>query len=108
MEPFLNAVDDDSPEISPPLSTDEMIETLLRAVAQLAVQVTITQIRLRALASETGEAGVVNSQAVDRRVRAIAEAETGRYLRENLGDALEGLIEVGQLESELRDYLTGQ
>src|SRR3712207_8538956 len=50
----------------------------------LAAQLTVNQIRLRALATELGERGLVDPVAVAARVRRIAKSETGVYLRENL------------------------
>jgi hypothetical protein len=85
---------------------DEWAEMLARTVAHLAAQLTINQIRLRALATELAERDVVAAEAVRARVRAIA-AETGRYLRENLGAALVDLIDVDALEADLAVYLSG-
>jgi hypothetical protein len=80
-------------------------EALARTIAHLAAQLTINQIRLRALATELGERGVVDPGAVAARVHAIAEAETGAYLRENLGEGLVDVIDVDALERDLVDYL---
>ena len=82
-------------------------ETLARTVAHLAAQLTVNQIRLRALASELGEGGAVDPRAVAARVRTIAEAETGAYLRENLGEGLVDIIDVVALERDLMAYLNG-
>jgi hypothetical protein len=82
-------------------------EALARSVAHLAAQLTINQIRLRALATELGEQGVVDRAAVAARVHAIAEVETGAYLRENLGEGLVEVIDVETLERDLVDYLRG-
>ncbi len=84
----------------------EWAEVLARTVAHLAAQLTLAQIRLRALATELAERGVVEDAAVLGRVRALAETEAGAYLRENLGEALAELIDVPQLERELLAYLT--
>jgi hypothetical protein len=40
-------------------------------------------------------------------VHAIAEVETGAYLRENLGEGLVEVIDVETLERDLVDYLRG-
>jgi hypothetical protein len=80
-------------------------ETLARTVAHLAAQLTVNQIRLRALATELGERGAVDPGAVAARVRAIADAETGTYLRENLGEGLIDVIDVESLERDLIAYL---
>ena len=84
---------------------DEWAETLARTVAHLAAQLTLSQIRLRALASELQERDVVAAGAVAARVRAIAAAEAGGYLRENLGEALVEVIDVEALERDLIAYL---
>ncbi|MBA3450565.1 MAG: hypothetical protein H0T18_05070 [Chloroflexia bacterium] len=80
-------------------------EALARSVAHLAAQLTVNQIRLRALATELGERGLVDPKAVAIQVRAIAAAETGTYLRENLGEGLAEIIDVEALEQELVAYL---
>lgn len=84
---------------------DAWAETLARTVAHLAAQLTVNQIRLRALASELGDRGSVDPNAVAARVRAIADAETGTYLRENLGEGLVEVIDVDSLERDLIEYL---
>jgi hypothetical protein len=87
---------------------EEWAEALARSVAHLAAQLTINQIRLRALASELGERALVESSAVSARVRDIAAAETGNYLRENLGESLTEIIDVEALERDLVDYLNDE
>ena len=84
---------------------EEWAETLARTVAHLAAQLTLSQIRLRALATELDAQGTVAAAAVGARVRAIAAAEAGGYLRENLGEALVELIDVEALEAEIVAYL---
>ena len=84
---------------------EEWAEALTRSVAHLAAQLTINQIRLRALATELGERRLIDPVAVAARVRGIATAETGVYLRENLGESLVGVIDVDALEQDLVDYL---
>ena len=86
-------------------SPEDWGEALARTVAHLAAQLTITQIRLRALATELGEQGTVDGGAVGGRVRAIAAAEAGAYLRQNLGEALVEVIDVETLERDLVAYL---
>ena len=84
---------------------EEWAETLARSVAHLAAQLTISQIRLRALATELGARNVLDPAVVAARVRQIAEEETGDYLRENLGEGLVDIIDVEALEQDLVDYL---
>ena len=84
---------------------EEWAEALTRSVAHLAAQLTINQIRLRALATELGERALVDPVAIAARVRAIARTETGDYLRENLGESLVDVIDVETLEQDLVDYL---
>ena len=83
-------------------------ETLARSVAHLAAQLTINQIRLRALAIDLGERGAVDLDAVAQLVRAIADTDTGVYLRENLGEGLVDIIDVDALERDLVDYLQAE
>jgi len=86
-------------------SSREWGEALTRSLAHLAAQLTLSQIRLRALATELDERGLVEPAAVAARVRAIAATEAGGYLRENLGEALVEVIDVEALERELVEYL---
>src|SRR5215216_7532127 len=79
---------------SPDHAPDEWGEVLARTVAHLAAQLTMTQIRLRALATELATNGTADASAVSARVQTIATAETGNYLRENLGEALAELIDL--------------
>ena len=84
---------------------EEWAEALARSVAHLAAQLTINQIRLRALATEVSAQGLVDPQHVAARVRDIAATETGTYLRENLGESLVDVIDVELLEQDLVEYL---
>jgi hypothetical protein len=84
---------------------EEWVEALTRSVAHIAAQLTVNQIRLRALATELGEQGLIDPGAVAARVRTIARTETGVYLRENLGESLVDVIDVDALEQDLVDYL---
>ena len=84
---------------------EEWAETLARSVAHLAAQLTVNQIRLRALATALGERDLVDRAAVAAHVRAIAETETGAYLRENLGESLAEIIDLEALEQDLVEYL---
>lgn len=84
---------------------EEWAETLARTIAHLAAQLTLSQIRLRALATALHEGGAVEPAAVADRVRVIAAEAGGGYLRENLGEALVEIIDVDALERELIAYL---
>jgi hypothetical protein len=81
-------------------------EQLVRTVAHLAAQLTMTQIRLRALASEASAADAVATDRVQARLTEIAAADTGTYLRENLGEALIELIDIDALEHEIVTFLS--
>jgi hypothetical protein len=85
---------------------DEWAELLARTVAHLAAQLTMSQIRLRALASELTDREPGLADAVRTRLQTTATAETGRYLRENLGEALIDLIDVEALEQEIVGFLS--
>lgn len=84
---------------------EEWAEALARSVAHLAAQLTVNQIRLRALATALNERDLVDPNVVAGHVRAIAEAETGTYLRENLGESLAEIIDLEALEQDLVEYL---
>jgi hypothetical protein len=85
--------------------TEEWAEILARSIAHLAAQLTVTQIRLRALATVLHERGGVDDAAVAERVRQIAASAVAGYLRENLGEAMVELIDVEALERDLLAYL---
>jgi hypothetical protein len=91
---------------SPDHAPDEWAAVLARTVAHLAAQLTMTQIRLRALASELSNRDPGVDAAVRTRLQMLAITETGRYLRENLGEALVDLIDVDALEREIIEFLS--
>lgn len=83
-------------------------ELFATTIAHLAAQLTMTQLRLRALATTAAEAGVLDPVAVQSNLRVLAEAETGRYLRENLGASLADAIDTDTLERDVISFLRGQ
>jgi hypothetical protein len=87
---------------------DDWSEALARTVAHLAAQLTMTQIRLRALATELTAGGGAGPAALAARVEAIAAAETGDYLRENLGEALAEIIDVETLTADVIAFLSAR
>lgn len=86
-------------------SSDEWAELMARTIAHLAAQLTMTQIRLRAMATELAEIGQLDDAAVRARVGQIAATETGVYLRENLGEALADVVDLEALEQEIAAFL---
>ena len=88
-------------------TSDEWTEAMARTVAHMAAQLTMSQIRLRALATEMSARGIIDDDAIARRAGQIAAQETGAYLRENLGTVLADLIDVESLENEIVAYLNG-
>ena len=87
-------------------SNEEWAELMARTVAHLAAQLTMMQIRLRALAGELAIENAVDANAVHVRVGAIARDEAGTYLRENLGEALAEVIDTDTLAAEIVEFLT--
>lgn len=85
---------------------DEWSEALARTVAHLAAQLTVAQLRLRALGSAIAARGLVDPAEVDAYLAAQSRVDGGLYLRENLGEALVDVIDVDALEQELIAYLT--
>jgi hypothetical protein len=85
--------------------SDEWADAMVRTVAHLAAQLTIVQIRLRALATELNAGDAVAATAVAARVETLARAEVGGYLRENLGEILNEVIDVEALEQDIIQYL---
>ena len=92
----------------PPADLDAWSELFATTIAHLAAQLTMTQLRLRALASAAAESGAIDPAAVQANLEALAGAETGRYLRENLGRELSEAIETDALEREIISFLRGQ
>lgn len=90
---------------SSPRDYDGQIEALTLIVAHLAAQLTMAQIRLRALASALEADGAIDPAVVQGYVTQVADHEAGFYLRENLGDVLSNLIEVDDLAREIMEYL---
>jgi hypothetical protein len=86
-------------------TAEEWVGMLAHTVAHLAAQLTMTQVRLRAIATELTTSGI-DPSAVHDRVREIAGAETGTYLRENLGETMADLIDFASLEADIVDYLS--
>ena len=86
-------------------SSEEWAEVLARSVAHLAAQLTMSQLRLRALATVLAEHGTVDESQVRDRLGTLATAETGTYLRENLGPALADLVDIEALEQEIASFL---
>lgn len=84
---------------------DEQIEALTLIVAHLAAQLTMSQIRLRALASALEAQGTIDPATVQGYVTRVADSEAGFYLRENLGETLADLIEVDDLARDIMEYL---
>ena len=86
-------------------ATEEWAEVLARTIAHLAAQLTMTQLRLRALATVLEEQGTVDESRVRNRLGVLAAAETAVYLRENLGPSLAELVDIESLETEIVSFL---
>jgi hypothetical protein len=86
-------------------TAEEGAEALARTVAHLAAQLTMTQLRLRALATVLEERGNVSESEVQSQLSSLAVAETGAYLTENLGPALADVIDVESLKLEIISFL---
>jgi hypothetical protein len=84
------------------------IEQLTLTVAHLAAQLTMTQIRLRGLATALEAQDSVAEPDVRRHVLAIADREAGFYLQENLGDNLAARIEIEPLARQIVEFLGGE
>jgi hypothetical protein len=87
-------------------TNEEWAELMARTVAHLAAQLTMMQIRLRALAGELALDNAVDPSAVQTRVSAIARDDAGTYLRENLGEALVDVIDTDALAAEIVAFLS--
>jgi hypothetical protein len=85
----------------------EWMEALTRSVAHMAAQLTVAQLRLRALATHLEAKGLASSDAVAAHLALIAERDGGALLRENLGSALVQVIDVDDLERQVIEQLGG-
>jgi len=83
----------------------EWVEVMARTVAHLAAQLTMTQLRLRALATELDHAGAVDPAAVRATLGELADRHAAGYLRENLGEALGEIVEVEALAGQIVAFL---
>jgi hypothetical protein len=83
----------------------EAIEALAQTVAHLALQLTIAQIQMRGLGSVLEREQMVDGEAVSEATAAIAKADAGRFLTENLGPALANVIDVTDLERQIVTFL---
>jgi hypothetical protein len=92
---------------APPADLTQWAELFATTIAHLAAQLTMTQLRLRALATAVAEQGGIDPAAVQSRLASLADAETGRYLRQNLGEDLAGAIELDDLERDVIAFLKG-
>ena len=87
---------------------DDWPELLARTVAHLAAQLTVTQVRLRALATVLDEQGAIDPGLVAEQVGRIARSDAGTFLRENLGETLVDVIDTELLEQDLVAYLSDE
>lgn len=83
----------------------EWVELMARTIAHLAAQLTITQLRLRALATTLDDAGEVDPAAVRASLGDLAGRHAAAYLRENLGEALEEIVEIDELAGQIVAFI---
>jgi hypothetical protein len=85
----------------------EWIEALTRSVAHMAAQLTVAQLRLRALGTHLEAKGLADPEAVSAHLALLADRDGGALLRQNLGAALEQVIDVDDLERQIVEQLGG-
>ncbi|MGD9713487.1 MAG: hypothetical protein AB7V46_15685 [Thermomicrobiales bacterium] len=85
---------------------ESAVEALTLVVAHLAAQLTMTQIRLRGIATALAATGAVDEEAIRGHIAAIADREAGHYLAENLGERLTSLIDTDQLTRDIIAFVT--
>lgn len=86
-------------------TVEQTVESLAQTVAHLALQLTISQIQLRALGLAIEDAGVVASADVLTRVRELAEVHAGQFLQANMGPDIAAMVDLGELERQISEYL---
>ena len=101
-------VQPESPSSAPPADLTQWAELFATTIAHLAAQLTMTQLRLRALATTIGEQGGADPAAVKICLANLADTETSRYLRQNLGEDLANAIELEDLERDVIVFLKGE
>jgi len=94
------------PAINESHSEREAIEALTLVVAHLAAQLTMSQIRLRALATSLETSGALDQAVVRGHIAEIADREAGHYLAENLGERLAAMIDIEQLTRDIIEFVT--
>lgn len=99
---------DSGESTTPSDSISAWAELFATTIAHLAAQLTMTQLRLRALATVAAESGTIDRQLVATRLSEIADRETDLYLRENLGAELADAIDADTLTREIVAYLQGE
>ena len=87
-------------------SEREAIEALTLVVAHLAAQLTMAQIRLRALATSLETNGRLDQAVVRGYAAEIADREAGHYLAENLGERLVAMIDIEQLTRDIIEFVS--
>jgi hypothetical protein len=93
---------------APPADLTQWAELFATTIAHLAAQLTMTQLRLRALATTVAEQGGADPATVKICLANLADTETGRYLRQNLGEDLASAIELDALERDVIAFLKGE
>ena len=94
------------PNQTEPTTIEDTVESLARTVAHLALQLTVSQIQLRALGTVLAESGSVVADRVLAVTAQMAEQHAPGFLRENLGPDLTDLIDVIDLERQIVDFLS--
>ncbi len=87
-------------------SDQKAIEALTLVIAHLAAQLTMTQIRLRGLATALEETGTLDPAIVRGHVTRIADRDAGFYLQENLGERLSEMIDIHQLTRDIIEFMS--
>jgi hypothetical protein len=84
---------------------EDIIESLARTVAHLALQLTVAQLQLRALGTVLADSQVIARDSVLRTTANLAEHSAGKFLAENLGSDLAAMIDLDDLERQIIEFL---
>ena len=85
---------------------EETVESLAETIAHLALQLTVAQVQLRALASELGEARIVDSRLVTDRAAALAREHAAGWLSANMGPTIGEMVDQPELTRQIVEYLS--
>ncbi|HQY30741.1 MAG TPA: hypothetical protein PK691_05620 [Thermomicrobiales bacterium] len=84
---------------------EQTVESLAQTVAHLALQLTVAQMQLRALATVLEETGQVSATVVTATAADLATSQARTTLVANMGAQIADLVDLDDLERQIVEYL---